>query len=574
MKNKISPDEFDIRYSNWVSQLIDIIKPTDLFVVGGRGLAKTTDILAKRSIDVVYDMPRATFMVVSDTYVNLLGNIIPELRTGWERQKFFERVGNFPGHFVVDKEPPTDWPRPYTPATEFKHTIHTFNGCKFLLKSLDRPSMGAGVSVQHMFGDETKFLKLIKLKKFTPTLRGDIVKFGKSHYFMGRTFLTDMPNASEDEDPWILDMKKEMDVDQIIKIYYTSIVCNEIEFELYKARNNKASNNVIENIQRKLHRWQIRLNYIRTHTLFEGKLIAKPSCLFFVASTLANIDVLSFEYLLKHITNYEEFKTAFLSIFAGISKDQRFYGNFSDKHIYSDGYNYDYYDQFGLNDNITQTSQGLKYIRPNQLLEGGFDMGNMMSLVIGQEQGKTFRCLKDMYVLTPEWLRDLGNQFVEFFKPHKYKVLELYYDRAANNYAKAKKDNATELKNAIEKDSAGASTGWQVRLMSIGQKNITHLEEFGFMNQLMSGSNRGLPELQIDKHECKELISSIKLAPVVKDSKGAIKKIKKSEKLPLSRLPMESTNMSDAFKYLMCRKKYLNIVKSRNSVGFGDSTIR
>jgi hypothetical protein len=59
-----------------------------------------------------------------------------------------------------------------------------------------------------------------------------------------------------------------------------------------------------------------------------------------------------------------------------------------------------------------------------------------------------------------------------------------------------------------------------------------------------------------------------------KDSKGAIKKIKKREKLPLPRLPMESTNMSDAFKYLICRKKYLNLVKHKVSVGFGDSTVR
>jgi len=563
MKNKISPEEFQIRYSNWVAQMIDIIKPKDLFVIGGRGISKTTDILAKRSIDIIYEMPRATFMIVSDTYVNLLTNIIPELRTGWERHKFLERVGTLPGHYVVDKEPPQDWPRPYTPASEFKHTIHTFNGCKFLNKSLDRPSMGAGVSVQHMFGDEAKYQKELKLKKFLPTLRGDYIKFRNCPHFMGKTFLTDMPNPSEGDDPWILEMKKEMDAKQIVHIFYTAIIVNEIEFELYTAKQQQASSVTIENIQRKLTRWKERLNFIR-----------KDSTLFFIASCLANIDVLTFEYLLSNMTNYEEFKTAFLSIYAGISKDARFYGNFSDKNIYTDGYNYDYYDQFGLNDNISQNSQGLKYIKHTQALEGGFDMGNMMSLVIGQDQGKTFRCLKDMYVLVPEWLRELGNKYVEFFKPHKYKMLELYYDRAANNYAKAKQDAATQLKNAIEKDAAGASTGWTVKLMSIGQKNITHMEEFDLMNQMMSGNNRSLPDLMIDKHECKELISSIRLAPMEKDSKGAIKKIKKSEKLPLLRLPMESTNMSDAFKYLMCRKKYLNLVKHKKTVGFADSTIR
>ena len=38
-------------------------------------------------------------------------------------------------------------------------------------------------------------------------------------------------------------------------------------------------------------------------------------------------------------------------------------------------------------------------------------------------------------------------------------------------------------------------------------------------------------------------------------------KNKSSEKLPISRLPMFSTNMSDAFKYYICRKNYIRLCK-------------
>jgi hypothetical protein len=100
-------------------------------------------------------------------------------------------------------------------------------------------------------------------------------------------------------------------------------------------------------------------------------------------------------------------------------------------------------------------------------------------------------------------------------------------------------------------------------LMSVGQGNITHSEEFDLMTELMSGRNRHLPELQIDAHECRDLKSSLELAPLIKDSRGNIKKDKSSEKLASHRLPSESTNFSDAFKYLLCRKKYLKIVKHR-----------
>ena len=167
------------------------------------------------------------------------------------------------------------------------------------------------------------------------------------------------------------------------------------------------------------------------------------------------------------------------------------------------------------------------------------------------------------------------DNFINFFSAHKRKVLHLYYDRAANQYSKAKQDFATKLKKSIEIDGNGNATGWHVVLMSVGQANITHSEEFDLMNELMSDRNRHLPKLQIDGHECRELKSSLELAPVEKDGRGNIKKDKRSEKLAAHRLPMESTNMSDAFKYLLCRKKYLKVVKKKGTIGtLGDVKVR
>lgn len=235
-----------------------------------------------------------------------------------------------------------------------------------------------------------------------------------------------------------------------------------------------------------------------------------------------------------------------------------------DSHFYDDGYNYDYYDRFGLRDNIQQTSEGLRYIQNNKALEAGYDAGNMMSMVIGQEQGHEYRVLKDMYTLTPEWIPELGQKFVKFFEPHKFKVLNLWHDRATNQYSKSKKDFANQFKTAIERHPDGRRTGWKVILKSLGQGNIGMEEEFDLMNQMFGEKNPKLPKVLIDRHECPRLKSSLELAPL-KKNKGKIQKEKKSEKLPLKRLPHESTNMSDAFKYLMCRRKYLLIAKQKKS---------
>lgn len=554
-KIKVSENDSEVRYANWVKMIIDLISPKNLVFIGGRGTAKSTDIIAERSIKICYDMPRAPFAFVADTYINLMTNIIPAILLGWERKKWFEYKSDSHGHYVVDKAPPDHWPLPYIKTFNYKHTISTMLGNKFFLVSLDRASISAGISVVHHFIDECKFTREDRVSKLFPTLRGDAMLYGNSPYFMGQTFCTDMPNPNDGEHDWILRLEKNMNKEQIIKIIQAALIVNEINIELVNARNNeKKTEKQISNIEKNLERWTNRLRKIRQGSTF-----------FYVVSSFVNADILTINYFknLFETLDFEDFKSSVLSIKATLEKGSRFYANLKPRHFYYDGYDYNYYDQFGLLDNITQTSRGLKYINHSQPLDVGFDAGNMMSLVIGQEQGKNYRVLKGIYTLTPEWIRELANKFLDFFAPQKNKTINLYFDRAANQYRKANQDLANKLKNAIEIDEKGKNTGWIVLLMSVGQANITHSEEFDFMNELMSGRNKNLPDLLIDAHECKELKSSLEIAPVTKDSRGNIKKVKTSEKLAAHRLPSESTNFSDAFKYLLCRKKYLNIAKQK-----------
>ena len=547
---KYNTEQVEQLYSNFISTLIEFTKPKDLYVVGGRGLAKTQDILAKRLINIFYDMPGAPISLVSDTYVNAITNILPNIITGFERQGFIEQE-----HWVSDCKPPDHFDNSKCRILDFKHVISTFNGCRLLIKSLDRPSSNAGISVVHIVGDEAKYLKEDKLKKALPTVRGDIILFGRSPYFMGHTFLTDIPNAANNEDDWIFQQELHFDALRTVDIINVFLQVNEIQKELHWAIQEKAAQNVIAKIERKLQQWQERFRVARLN-----------SNLFLVSSSLANIDILTFEYVINNYKTleYEEFKRAILSVRSSLERGARFYPNLMDHHFYDDGFDYEYYDAFNLKDKIVKNSQGLKYIEHNKILEAGFDAGNMMSLVMGQEQGKVYRVLKDLHTLTPDWLRELANEFILYFKPHKLKYLHLYYDRAANQYSKAKRDLASQLKHDIEYDAFDKPTGWVVDLKSLGQGNITHSEEYDLMITMMGAKDNRLPEILIDKFECKNLRSSLMLAPAEKNSKGFIQKVKKSEKLPLNRLPSESTNFSDAFKVLMCRRKYLHLVKRKD----------
>ncbi len=551
-------DSTDFRFAAWLNQIIDMGGFKNVYLFGGRGLGKTSDILSGRVQDVSFDMPGAPFAFVGDTYVNLMTNTVKVLIEGLQRKGWAENY-----HYVLDKAPADEWrEKQYAKLFSYKHTISVFNGCTINLVSMDRPSSGAGNSYVHLFGDESKYLKFEKLKKLMPAIRGDYIRFGHSPFYRGHTFTSDLPNPLENEDPWMLEMASRMDKQQILDIIDLGFVLNDIHKEMYWAEMEGTSEDV-RRLSKKLVRWEDRQIKRRQNSTF-----------FYVASSYVNADILTEGYFDEQLESLgiDEFKRAIASIKTFLERGRMFYGNLDAKHFYADGYNYDYYDQFDLRDNIQQTSRGLRYIRPNSPLEAGFDAGNMMSLVLGQEQKPYYRVLKNLYTLTPEWIEDLALKFTDFFATHNKKELALYYDRAANQYSKAKRDFATKLKNSIEKVN-GKRTGWSVKLMNVGQANITHAEEYDLMNDIMAERDPRLPKLLMDKFECKELKGSLELAPMDKVS-GKIKKIKKSEQLALKRLPLESTNMSDAFKYLMCRSKWLDISKKRNTTYVGSATVR
>jgi hypothetical protein len=555
---KLEADKYKIEKASWIKAAIDLMKPKDLYFYGGRGISKTTDILPSRIHDCIYDMPRAPMVITSNTYMDLMTNIIPGIVKG-----LTDRYGFYEGsHFVVDQPGPKSWAPPFYPRVfDYKHTITTHNGCFFYLTSLDRPSSNAGLSVVHVFGDEAKYLKISKLNKLFPTLRGDPRVFGHSPYFLGKTFTSDMANPLIGEDPWMMELAANMDNRQIITMLQTGIVVNEIFSELLQAKIDGANEKQLKNITNKLERWKERHVKVRKVWADSKGELKQGSTFYYSASSFCNVDILTIDYFinLANTLTKEEFNTAVLGIPTFMERGKAFYPALRDRHFYTDGTDFSEVDKYGMLDQIKNNSKFLKYLNVNEGIDAGFDAGNMCSLVFGQEQrGNVYRVLKSMFTLPPDHIDELGANVVSYFEPHKKKVIYLRHDRATNQYGKVKRDQASALKRAIEFDKGGNKTGWRVELMNVGQGNIEHATEYGFMIQLMSGNNPKLPILMIDQYNCSELKSSIELAEI-SYRMGKLQKKKTSEKLSVTRLPMESTNFSDAFKYLICRREWLNL---------------
>ena len=569
VKLKTENSDVDLQYQNWLAQMVSIMMPRNLYLIAGRGSAKTVQILIERVMECVQDLPGAPFAWVSDTYSDLHKNIIPSLLDG-----FVFAGWKYGVHFVINETPPKSWQdRQYVIMTDYKNTMTFFTGFTFTFISLDRPSIGAGRSYVGVFGDEVKYFQEDKITNLLKAVRGYRVKFGDSPWYRSRTFTTDMPNPNHiGEYDWILKMAALNDKKSIMLMLRAGFVVNDCRKNyavsiqrLTDARNSGASSSQLSrlektasNLKRTLDRWTERWESVRAASFF------------FIVSSYVNVDILGLDYFSDEFAEgLEGSHCNILSIIPKLEANQRFYPNLSESNFYADGFRSEVIEShpFGWE----ETSECLRYLNSIRPIDGGMDAGNMLSLVCGQQAGGTYRVLKEFYTLPPDTVVELGEKFVQYFRDHRCKVMKLYYDRSMNSYHKVKADMASKIKQAIETDRFGNRTGWTVQLMSLGQGDISSNMEYRFFIDLLSGNLKNrLFTLMIDRANCPMLKSEMEVTKTKQSgsqSGNLIVKLKAGDKLPTARLPKESTNLTDALKYLIMRRVWINIWSSKSSGG-------
>lgn len=573
--------DITVSFANWLAQMAGLILPRYLYMILGRASAKTTEIIVERLTEMIYDIPGAPIVWVSDTYSNLQKNVLNSVLEGLERKGFKEGI-----HYVIGKQPPEftavekeDLPdnirehfwKPYNKLVSYKHTMIFFTGLNITFGSLDRPASLAGRSYVHVIGDEVKYFQEHKIANLLKAVRGYYIKYGKSVFYRGHTFTTDMPNTKNvGEHDWILKQVNKMNKSAIMRILKVAFVLNQaIQERIYFQQKNDK-----EEVVKKLRtedRWRDRWKTVRLQP--DGQ------TLFFVASSLVNIDILTTEWFTDAIdSDLGDLDTAILSIKPTLESGERFYANIAERHFYEDGIDPVWAERFGITD--TADCRELRHLNKKRAIEIGVDFGNMMSMTIGQPKPENeYKILKFMYVLSPDWIPKLANNFIEYFDGQEEKTIYMYYDRSGNNLKKAKVDMASALKKALEyKEDGKTRTGWKVHLMSLNQGNIGQNEEYVFMQELFTGSNSKLPKVSLDRYQCKPLKSSVESArtKIVVNKSGAsvTTKDKSSEKLPINRLPLESTNPSDSFKYLMMRREWRHLVRNQSIQNISDSSVR
>ena len=542
-------DDVETRFANWTAQLLAIMMPWSLYWVAGRASAKTVQVLSER----VQEAAQA---------------LIDGLQLlGWE-------LGT---HYVINEAPPEEWrQRMYNVCTDWRNTMVFYTGFNFTFISLDRLAIGAGRSYVGVFGDEVKYFPEEKFTNLLKAVRGFYVRYGQSVWYRSRTLTTDMPNPNHlGEYDWILKLSAQNDKQSIMLMLRAGLIYNDCKktyvshlqeyrelSELVRTDHSlqtrlDKSAKALENAKRNMKRWEER--WIKTR---------KRVSFFFISSSYVNADILGLDWFSDELAEgLEGLSCNILSIIPKIGATLLFYPNLSIKNFFNDGF---------LNNVIESKPFGwqedcsvLRYHNNNLPLEAGMDSGNMLSLVIGQKIGREYRVLKEFYTLPPDTVRELADQFLHYFAPRRSKVLKFYYDRSMNSYKGVRADMATQIKNCIERDREGKRTGWNVQLMSIGQGNIGSNLEYRFMSDLLSGNLAGkLFTLLIDQYNCPNLKSEMEITKTKTVDDGGsqmVVKLKTGDKLPRERLPKESTNLTDALKYLLMRKEYIRLWQSKSS---------
>ncbi len=558
-KELIQSEKTGIRYMNQYAMMAALMMPQNFIGILGRASAKTTQFQVARVMQAVQECPGAPFVWVSDTYSNLHKNVIPSVLEGLRFNGWEDGT-----HFVIDKQPPEEWrSQMYNVIDKFKQVMTFYNGFTFTFVSLDRASIGAGRSYVGLFGDEVKYWPEEKFTNIRKAVRGYRARYGDSPWYRSLSLTSDMPNPNHiGEYTWMMKLAKLMDKDHIKLLLQVGYALNDTRREYAKALVEDPDSRKTQLALRNMQRWEERWNEMR-----------KGTTLFLVASTLINADVLGEEFFEEELkADLEGVETNLLSIPQKLTADQKFYPTLSERDFYHDGTRNDVIERhdYGWEEDCTV----LRYLDPNRPIDGGMDDGNMKSLILAQQHGREYRVLKEFFTLPPDNERQLADRFIAYFKPHRHKLLRLYYDRAMNNYRKVGASMMQRIKKAIEHNADGTNSGWRVQLMSMGQGDIYSDTEYKFFSALFARQLQSrLFILLIDAHNCPNLKAEMESCPIKvaedkRTGRKEIRKDKRGERLPAARLPQESTNLTDALKYLILRKEWVNIWRS-----FGTHTV-
>jgi hypothetical protein len=470
------------RYLNPVATLHLINNAIYNVLIAARGFSKsfTNGLKQARKVEL---MPRSLGLFTSPTYSMIYSKTLIPMKAAWD-----QHMGYIEGiHYVVGKAPLKHFDKPYHRPHRYENVVTFWNGRSIVFGSFDRPALISGGSYDDADNDECYLIDKEDYDNYViPTMRGTHPSFRKCELHLRQTFTSSMPFRGQGD--WLLD-------------FYAKAKANP---EMY------------------------------------GFIGWEPNAKIQLGSIWMNVEVLGKQAILSQLAEMNETSARVMLLNEKVSNwGNLFYPVLGKKHWYtpkaSDIIIVKSLNLVAAAVRDASWDEGSDDYNPDKPLNISHDWGVFNCITIDQEYHKEVRFINAMHVHNPKILTDLADEFADYYRMHRCRVVYQYGDRAGTNkQANAKRNYFDQFADRLR------DKGWRVVRKTTG--HVEHLDRHLFINKLHAEEDARLPVIRYNSK-----LSDFRIAlesTGMKDSK----KDKSSESNP-SIKPEHSTHYTDAHDY-------------------------
>ncbi|WP_319228404.1 hypothetical protein [Draconibacterium orientale] len=510
-------------------------------IVGGRRLGKTHGFASPWTLRNVQQMPRSSGGVVGAAFQRILTQTLPGTLQALEDMGYRRDL-----HYYVGHRPPKSagFAKPVREPARYDHVISWYNGSIWYLISQDIPGTSNSLTLQYLLVDEAKFVDFDKLKDETfPANGGFKGPWAGCPWLNSMLIMSDMPATKKGS--WFLKYREEMDKELIAAIL-------QLVQDIYDLKQ-KPQNTYTKKL---LYQKRLLLAQFRSVAVYYREW-----------SSIENVELLGKKYIaqMKRDLPPLVFQTSIMCIRPGKLKDG-FYPALSDKyHLYT-AYNNSYLQNldYDLKKAAEQDCRQDGDVDLDKPISIAFDYNaNINWLVAGQKDGMKMKVLKSFYVKYERKLRELVDDFCNYYRFHHSREVVYYFDNTAlgSNYAVSDEDFASVICSQFEKN------GWNVTRVHIGNP-LKHHEKYLMIDQALKGQKYLF--VQINEQNNEALVPAMRQTGVKVGAYG-FQKDKSGEKLAETeedRLEYR-TDGTDAFDTLFVGMNFYSYETAARGVGMG-----
>lgn len=520
----MTDEQQKVTYLNKAQQTALAVAAAVEVLICSRRFGKSFGVISRRIKRNVQMMPGSTGAFVASSYKQARTRTLPAALSGLQEAGFYENI-----HYVIGKRPPArlGFKKPLVPVQNYEDVVTFYNGTQMIIISQDAKMSSNSLTLDWVIADEAKGLDYDKLKDETfPANGGTLRYFADCPWHHSMVFVSDMPVLKSAR--WLLNYREKATPDIVEAILGLLQLRWGIVHDTPDSPQRKDRLQKIDRLLAGLRRKAV---FYKEWSIFE------------------NIDVVGLEYVRRSKRDLPPlvFQTSILSRRVDRLSDG-FYPNYKESlHTYIANNNTAI--QAFLSRGIPASEYGCLAdadLDPKAPISVAFDYNaNINWLVAGQKDGALLRVIKSFYVKYQRKLRELVDDFCNYYRGHLTKEVIFYYDTTAlgSNYAVSKADFRSVIIEQFQKH------GWRVEAKFIG-KPLPHNQKYTIINDCFRGAKHLMPVFNKENNEA--LLTAITLAEVDISPLG-FRKQKGGEKLVETEDdPLEyRTDGTDAFDTLL-----------------------